>query len=242
MISRNGQPSGTTNIDKFSYLILLLESTAAEAIAGLKLTSANYEEAVATLKRRFGNKQLIVNRHMDRLLQLESVTLTDNLKGLRRLFDAVESNIRKHLLSFLWSADCWLSRVILDTGSQRSYVTTRVRGALGARKLHTELMVIKTFGSDHGQRRDCDIVQLKFATKQGNPVILPMVVVPHICDSVCSQPIDTSKAAYKHLAGLDLADAGRTGDSLEINLLIGSDHYWKLVTGRVLKRRRTHSY
>ena len=88
----SGQP--LTNIDKFSYLILLLESTAAEAVVGLKLTSANYEEAVATLKWRFVNKQLIVNRHMDLLLQLENVTSTNNLKGLRCLFDEVKSNVR----------------------------------------------------------------------------------------------------------------------------------------------------
>ncbi len=53
-----------SGIDKFNYLISLLESTAAEAIAGLTPTEANYEEAVATLKRRFGNPQLIINRHI----------------------------------------------------------------------------------------------------------------------------------------------------------------------------------
>ena len=83
-----------SNVDKFNYLTSLLESTASEAIAGLTLTSANYDEAVATLKRRFGNKQSIINRHMDILLRLESVTSIHNLKGLRQLFDAVESNVR----------------------------------------------------------------------------------------------------------------------------------------------------
>ena len=48
-------------VDKFNYLKSVVESTAAEAIAGLTLTAANYEEAIATLNRRFGNKQLIVN-------------------------------------------------------------------------------------------------------------------------------------------------------------------------------------
>ena len=90
-----------TNIDKFSYLISLLESTASEAVAGLTLTSANYEEAVATLKRRFGNKQLIINRHMDLLLHHEPVASPHNLKGMRRLFDAVESNVRGLLSSIL---------------------------------------------------------------------------------------------------------------------------------------------
>ena len=48
-----------SGIDKFNYLNYLLESEAADAISGLTLTAANYEEAVTTLKRRFGNKQLI---------------------------------------------------------------------------------------------------------------------------------------------------------------------------------------
>ena len=83
-----------TSIDKFNYLNSLLESVASEAISGLTLTSPNYEEAIATLKRRFGIKQLIVNRHMDLLLNLEAVTSQHNLKGLRHLFDMVESNVR----------------------------------------------------------------------------------------------------------------------------------------------------
>ena len=56
-----------SNADKFNYLNSFLELTAAESIAGLTLTSANYEKAVAILKRRFGNTQLIVNKHMDAL-------------------------------------------------------------------------------------------------------------------------------------------------------------------------------
>ena len=39
-----------TNIDKFSYLNLLLESTASETLPGLTLTSSNYNGEVATLK------------------------------------------------------------------------------------------------------------------------------------------------------------------------------------------------
>ena len=48
-----------SGVDKFNYLYTLLEGTASEAISGLKLTSANYEEAIAVLKKRFGNKQQI---------------------------------------------------------------------------------------------------------------------------------------------------------------------------------------
>ena len=83
-----------TSIDKFNYLSSLLESTAAEAISGLTRSSANYEEAVAILKRRFGNKQLIVNQHMNSLVKLEPVSSQHDVKALRRFYDAVESNVR----------------------------------------------------------------------------------------------------------------------------------------------------
>ena len=83
-----------TNIDKFNYLNSLLESAASDAISGLTLTSANYEEAIGVLKKRFGNRQLIVNRHMDLLLNLDAVTLQHDLRGLRKLYDVVESNVR----------------------------------------------------------------------------------------------------------------------------------------------------
>ena len=50
-----------------------MDGAAAESIAGLSLTNANYEEAIVILKSRFGNKQQIINRHMDILLNLPSV-------------------------------------------------------------------------------------------------------------------------------------------------------------------------
>ena len=63
------------SIDKFNYLNSLLEKkTASEAIAGLSITSANYEEAISILKRRFGNKQIITNKHMEGLLNMAPVT------------------------------------------------------------------------------------------------------------------------------------------------------------------------
>ena len=82
------------SVDKFNYLLSLLESSAAEAVSGLTLTAANYDEAVATLKKRFGNKQLIVSCHMDVLMNFEAVISQHNTRGLRRLFDSVEAQVR----------------------------------------------------------------------------------------------------------------------------------------------------
>ena len=77
-----------------NYLKSLMDGAAAEPIMRLSLTNANYEEAILILKSRFGNKQQIINRHMDILLNLPSVSSETNLKGLRQLHDTVQSHMR----------------------------------------------------------------------------------------------------------------------------------------------------
>ena len=44
--------SKLATVDKFNYLNSLLDKTASEAIAGIAITEANYEEAIAILKTR----------------------------------------------------------------------------------------------------------------------------------------------------------------------------------------------
>ena len=83
-----------SDVDKFNYLRGFLKGTALDAISGLTLTSANYKQAVETLQKRFGNKPLIVSKHMDALLHVETITSAHNTKGLRHVYDTVESNVR----------------------------------------------------------------------------------------------------------------------------------------------------
>ena len=47
-------------VDKFNYLKSLLVGTAQNVVAGLALTSENYEKAVELLKRRFENRQIVI--------------------------------------------------------------------------------------------------------------------------------------------------------------------------------------
>ena len=59
----------------FNYLKSLLEKSAADTIAGLALTTANYDEAISILKKCFGNKKQIIGKHIDLLLSVDAVTL-----------------------------------------------------------------------------------------------------------------------------------------------------------------------
>ena len=82
------------DIDKFNYLQSLLQGSALDPVYGLTLTAANYKEAVSILERRFGNKQQIMAKHMDILLNVEPVTSSYNLKSLRQLCDTIEFQVR----------------------------------------------------------------------------------------------------------------------------------------------------
>ena len=85
--------STLSKVHKFIYLRPLLQSTAADAISGLSLSSVNYDEAVTILRKRFGKKKLIT-KHMDALWNLEAVRSVNNLKSLCHLFDTVDAHVR----------------------------------------------------------------------------------------------------------------------------------------------------
>ena len=83
-----------SDIERFNYLRSLLQGPALDAIAGLVLTAANYHEAIEVLNKRFGNKQRIIDKHMEVLLGVEAVMSNTNLKALRRLYDTIEAQVR----------------------------------------------------------------------------------------------------------------------------------------------------
>ena len=83
-----------SDFEKFNYLRSFLVHGAAEAISGLTLTAANYKEAIQILTKRYWNKQQIVIKHLDQLLPMDAVSSQHDVKGLRRLYDTIESNVR----------------------------------------------------------------------------------------------------------------------------------------------------
>ena len=436
---------GLSNIDKFNYLKSLLEGPASEAVSGLKLTAANYTEAVQILKKRFGNKRLIVDKHMENLLSIDAITSHNNLKGLRHLHDMVESQIRGlrslgvpaasygSLMSSVlmaklpqefrllvnrevhdeeWNLDGLMqlidreidarerasmgthnlrrtrtdistaaallssgtsqpkcsycrqnhsstscktvvdvaarkqilrrsgrcfnclrknhmsrecrsngrcsrcggrhhvsicdgssanntreavtqdvasnhqqgealnltrvmrpnteviattsaycgsvrapvllqtaralvfkitdpqrrleARIMFDSGSQRSYITQEFADALSLSPQCSETMLIRTFGSQSEARQVCDVVSLGMVTKDGRSLQFSVLTVPFICEPLTSQPTLYASENYPHLANLELADYANEQDELSVDVLVGSDHYWKLVTGDIV--------
>ena len=122
------------------------------------------------------------------------------------------------------------ARIVMNSGSQKSYLTQRVKDSLSLPVAGTQHLSIAAFGSTRGEPKQCEVVHLAVRTKSGGNQELDLFIVRHICDPLTTQTVSTCSKMYGHLAQLDLADASQE-ETLEVDGLIGSDFYREFVTG-----------
>ena len=127
---------------------------------------------------------------------------------------------------------CVETWAITDTGSQRTYVTSCVKESLQlltkqTESTHQDVWISwrarfnlwgswpwpyhKGLWSFEGDHTSCLVY----------------------CTSLAYQPTNYSRNPYDHLLGIKLVDSADIEDVLEVDMLIGSDFYWSLVTGIV---------
>ena len=83
-----------TKVEKFTYLKSLLGGPALSAISGFSLSDDNFDACINLIKERFGRTDLVISSHMNKLLNLDPVKSSSNVKALRTLYDSCEINIR----------------------------------------------------------------------------------------------------------------------------------------------------
>lgn len=98
-----------------------------------------------------------------------------------------------------------------------------------------QCLSIAAFGSKGGDPKKREIVRVGVRSKFGPDRELVLFVVPHICDALTAQPISTWTNTYRHLEQLDLADTSDGHSRMEVDVLVGGDHYWDLVTGQTVR-------
>lgn len=135
--------------------------------------------------------------------------------------------------SYLQTATAWINnkddnlpqsmlcRLLLDCGSQRSYITTNL-----AKRLHIEpdtedLLIIYTFGSETPLETTSPATTLTITTKRGVKRQIRVNIVTHITEKI--PIVNESFKSYVDI----LADDESVGDC--INLLIGNDYYFSFI-------------
>ncbi len=121
------------------------------------------------------------------------------------------------------------AKILFDSGSQRSYITNAMATKLKLQPLNTETLNLNTFGNDNFIKKKCDLVTFDILGN-GDTTCIQALSYPNICSPLNSQ---VNVNVYSHLEDLELADADN--DSGRIDILIGSDYYWDLVTGEVIR-------
>ena len=80
------------------------------------------------------------------------------------------------------------TNLMLDSGSQRSYISSEVRHKLNLPKIRTEQLLIKTFGNTNFKCQNVDIVPLNIVTP--NKVItIEAICTPVICESLLNKNV-----------------------------------------------------
>ena len=121
-------------------------------------------------------------------------------------------------------------RILFNSGSQRSYVSNRVKTTLKLKPVKNETLNSNTFGNYKFCKQNCDLVELNLKDKDHGIVTIKALSFPVICSSL---PSRINIEEFVHLDGLDLADDFEHDTNEEIDVLIGSDHYWEIVMGEM---------
>ena len=86
--------TGINEVEKFNYLLGLLNENAKSCISGLTLSSENYQHAKAILKERHAKPQVIISAHMESLVKMPSIRNMHNISQIRKMYDHITTTVR----------------------------------------------------------------------------------------------------------------------------------------------------
>ncbi|CAH0721448.1 unnamed protein product, partial [Brenthis ino] len=125
-------------------------------------------------------------------------------------------------------------RLLLDSGSQRSYITSSIANYLNLPTIENVDLSIFTFGTKSPQYIKSRVVNFIIKTRIGVKRSIYANVVPHNTNSVQAPVFNNSAKLLQNsrLNKLILADDGSYGDKIDI--LIGNDYYHTFISNEKL--------
>ncbi|GFY10379.1 integrase_H2C2 domain-containing protein [Trichonephila clavipes] len=74
-------------VDKFNYLKAHLGGSALNTVEGFPISAKAYDEAVELLKNRFANPEILIQAHMNKILSLQPLKNSNDLRSFRKFVD-----------------------------------------------------------------------------------------------------------------------------------------------------------
>ena len=150
----------------------------------------------------------------------ESVLISS---GETVLMQTAKTGIRNPLTSVTQTV-----RILLDTGSHRSYITESLAKALNLKMGELTELSLVTFGSKKPQRYRTPTTKVDITLKDGSNCTITANVVPSITGNIQRDPINVNSVQdrehlVQHYKLADTLPCERESSTIE--LLIGSDYY-----------------
>ncbi|KAK2559409.1 hypothetical protein P5673_018033 [Acropora cervicornis] len=124
-------------------------------------------------------------------------------------------------------------RLLLDTGSQRSYITEQLADKLQLPIKGSETLTVYTFNTSKPRQLQTPVTELRLLTKDGSSLHLRVDVVPKITGTLQRACFDTKKIEHL-LKDITLADSiPASKETASIELLLGSDYYCDIFSGDI---------
>ena len=128
-----------------------------------------------------------------------------------------------------------LVKIVFDSCSQQTYITESLAKSLNLKPIREVNMSIKSFGNKRAQVKTLHEYEVCIKPNdKGSSYFIKAVAVPTICTPISGQNINVALEKHPFLRDLKLADNGSLRE-VPVDVLIGADEYWKLVTGNIKK-------
>ena len=124
--------------------------------------------------------------------------------------------------------------VLLNEGSQRSFITSDLAKILELQPSGQETINISHFGATYPANQVLDVATINLLTKSGETVQLSVLIIPFIAMPL-QNTISYSVTTLPHLQGLQLAHPLIAEREFHISLLVGADHYWDIVEDQIIR-------
>ena len=117
-------------------------------------------------------------------------------------------------------------RVLFDSGSQKSFVTSEAVCMLGLNVVRKENLGIRAFGGNETGYAMRDVVSFNVSPVNGGESINDeCFVVPEIT-TIVNEHVEFVKHEYPHLRRLYFSDVAKNKEELKVDILVGANFIW----------------
>ena len=127
------------------------------------------------------------------------------------------------------NGDIVCAKLLFDSGCDRTYITYNcVNKCKPDLVTRTEVPYSSFGGHTSGKDIQSNVYKLQILNNEGEPVLIYAASIPEICNPLIRPVVPAHILNNFH--HLDLADDFEDNSPLEIDILVGLDYYWSLIT------------